>query len=102
LGVGVGVTVGDGHRDYDRDRNRDRTVTKEREPVDRTTVIKKERSDGVETKTIFITTTRLLPRRWVSKLPPPPKREGGRFCNPDFTCSACSAGSVCNSYIEFS
>jgi hypothetical protein len=52
--VGVGVTVGDGHRDYDRDRDRDRTnVIKEREPADRTTVIKKEHDDGVETKTII-------------------------------------------------
>ena len=50
--VGVGVTVGDGHRDYDRDRERT-TVIKEREPVDRTTVIKKEHDDGVETKTII-------------------------------------------------
>ena len=50
--VGVGVTVGEGHRDRDRDRDRT-TVIKEREPVDRTTVIKKERDDGVETKTII-------------------------------------------------
>ena len=50
--VGVGVTVG--HRDYDRDRDRERTtVIKEREPVDRTPVIKKEHDDGVETKTII-------------------------------------------------
>ena len=53
--VGAGVTVGEGHRDYDRDRNRDRstTVIKEREPTDRTTVIKKERGDGVESKTVI-------------------------------------------------
>jgi hypothetical protein len=52
--VGVGVTVGEGHRDNDRDRDRDRTtVIKEREPADRTTVIKKEHGDGVETKTII-------------------------------------------------
>jgi hypothetical protein len=52
--VGVGVTVGDGHRDYDRDRDRDHTtIIREREPADRTTVIKKERDDGVETKTII-------------------------------------------------
>jgi hypothetical protein len=53
--VGAGVTVGEGHRDYDRDRDRDRdrtTVIKEREPTDRT-VIKKERGDGVESKTII-------------------------------------------------
>jgi hypothetical protein len=50
--VGAGVTVGEGHRDYDRDRERDRTtVIKEHEPRDRETVIKKEREDGVETKT---------------------------------------------------
>jgi hypothetical protein len=52
--VGAGVTVGEGHRDYDRDRDRDRTtVIKEREPADRTTVIKKDHDDGVETKTII-------------------------------------------------
>jgi hypothetical protein len=52
--VGAGVTVGEGHRDYDRDRDRDRTtVIKEREPTDRTTVIKKERGDGVERRTII-------------------------------------------------
>ena len=53
--VGAGVTVGAGHGDYDRDRDRDRstTVIKEREPRDRTTVIKKERGDGVESKTII-------------------------------------------------
>jgi hypothetical protein len=49
--VGAGVTVGEGHRDYDRDR--DRTVIKEREPVDRTTVIKKEHPDGVDSKTVI-------------------------------------------------
>ena len=47
--VGAGVTVGQDH--YDRDR--DRTVIKEREPVDRTTVIKKERDDGTESKTVI-------------------------------------------------
>jgi hypothetical protein len=53
VGVGpVGVKVGE-HRNIDRDRDRDRTtVIKEREPSDRTTVIKKEREDGVESKTI--------------------------------------------------
>jgi hypothetical protein len=53
--VGAGVTVGEGHRDYDRDRDRDRatTVIKEREPTDRTTVIKKEHGDGVESKTVI-------------------------------------------------
>jgi hypothetical protein len=58
VGVGVGpvgadVTVGQ-HRDYDRDRDRDRTtVIKEREPTDRTTVIKKENEDGTRSKTII-------------------------------------------------
>lgn len=52
--VGAGVTVGDGHRDYDRDRDRDHTtVIKEREPSDRTTVIKKENDDGTRSKTII-------------------------------------------------
>jgi uncharacterized protein YdeI (BOF family) len=48
--VGAGVTVGDGHRDYDRDRT---TVIKEREPSDRTTVIKKDHDDGTRTKTVI-------------------------------------------------
>lgn len=51
--VGAGVTVGESHRDYDRDRVREKTVIKDREPTDRTTVIKKERGDGVESKTII-------------------------------------------------
>jgi hypothetical protein len=52
--AGAGVTVGEGHRDYDRDRDRDRTtVIKEREPSDRTTVIKKDHDDGTRTKTII-------------------------------------------------
>ena len=52
--VGAGVTVGESHRDYDRDRDRDRTtIIREREPVDRTTVIKKEHPDGVESKTVI-------------------------------------------------
>ena len=51
--VGAGVTIGEGHRDYDRDRVREKTVIKEREPSDRTTIIKKERGDGVESKTII-------------------------------------------------
>jgi hypothetical protein len=52
--VGAGVTVGEGHRDYDRDRDRDRTtVIKEREPTDRTTVIKKDNDDGMRSKTII-------------------------------------------------
>jgi hypothetical protein len=49
--VGAGVTVGAGH---DRDRDRERTtVIKEREPADRTTVIKKEHDDGVRSKTVI-------------------------------------------------
>ncbi len=49
--VGAGVTVGQSP-DY-RDRDRDRTtVIKDREPSDRTTVIKKEDSDGNRSKTI--------------------------------------------------
>jgi hypothetical protein len=51
--VGAGVTVGESHRDYDRDRVREKTVIKEREPTDRTTVIKKERGDGTESKTVI-------------------------------------------------
>lgn len=51
--VGAGVTVGESHRDYDRDRVREKTVIKDREPTDRTTVIKKERGDGGESKTVI-------------------------------------------------
>ena len=52
--VGAGVSVGEGHRDYDRDRDRDHTtVIKEREPTDRTTVIKKENEDGSRSKTVI-------------------------------------------------
>lgn len=51
--VGAGVTVGEGHRDYDRDRVRERTVIKEREPSERTTIIKKDHGDGVESKTVI-------------------------------------------------
>jgi hypothetical protein len=47
--VGAGVTVGQGH-DRDRDRT---TVIKEREPADRTTVIKKENDDGSRSKTVI-------------------------------------------------
>ncbi|MGC2808888.1 MAG: hypothetical protein WA303_00775 [Bradyrhizobium sp.] len=50
--VGAGVSVGEGHRDYDRDRDRT-TVIKEREPSDRTTVIKKDHGDGTRSKTII-------------------------------------------------
>ena len=53
--VGAGVTVGESHdryrdRDYDRDRT---TVVKEREPSDRTTVIKKEDEFGNRSKTVI-------------------------------------------------
>ena len=51
--VGAGVTVGESHHDYDRDRVREKTVIREHEPHDRTTVIKKERGDGVESKTVI-------------------------------------------------
>jgi len=45
------VTVGEGLRDYDRDRDRDRTtVIKEREPSERTTVIKKESDEGTRSR----------------------------------------------------
>jgi hypothetical protein len=51
--AGAGVTVGQS-RDYDRDRDRERTtVIKEREPTDRTTVIKKEHDDGTRSKTVI-------------------------------------------------
>ncbi len=50
--VGAGVTVGEGHRDVVRERERT-TVIKEREPAERTTVIKKDRDDDVRTKTII-------------------------------------------------
>jgi uncharacterized protein YdeI (BOF family) len=49
--VGAGVTVGEGH---DRDRDHDRTtIVKEREPRDRTTVIKKQDEDGNRSKTVI-------------------------------------------------
>jgi hypothetical protein len=51
--VGAGVTVGEGHRDYDRDRVRERTVIREHEPRERTTIIKRDRGDGVESKTVI-------------------------------------------------
>ena len=51
--VGAGVTVGEGHEYRDRDRDRDRTVIKEREPSDRTTVIKKEDEMGNRSKTVI-------------------------------------------------
>src|ERR1700722_19143833 len=51
--VGAGVTVGESHHDYDRDRGRGKTVIKRDEPGDRTTVIKKEDSDGNRSKTVI-------------------------------------------------
>lgn len=51
--VGAGVTVGESHdRNWDRDHH-DTTVIKEREPTDRTTVIKKEDSNGDRSKTVI-------------------------------------------------
>ena len=50
--VGAGISVGESHRDYDRDRDRT-TVIKEREPSERTTVIKKENDEGTRSKTII-------------------------------------------------
>jgi hypothetical protein len=51
--VGAGVTVGEGRHDYDRDRVQEKTVVKKDEPSDRTTVIKKEDSDGNRSKTVI-------------------------------------------------
>jgi hypothetical protein len=50
--VGAGVTVGESHEYRDRDRDRT-TIVKEREPSDRTTVIKKEDADGNRSKTVI-------------------------------------------------
>ncbi len=47
--VGAGVTVGDGHPDRDRER----TVIREREPSERTTIIKKDHDDGTRSKTVI-------------------------------------------------
>ena len=47
--VGAGVTVGQAP-DRDRDRT---TVIKEREPSERTTVIKREHDDGTRSKTVI-------------------------------------------------
>ena len=49
---GVSATVGESHEYRDRDRDRT-TVTKEREPADRKTVIKKEDEFGNREKTII-------------------------------------------------
>jgi hypothetical protein len=50
--VGAGVTVGESREYRDRDRERT-TVIKEREPADRTTVIKKEDEMGNRSKTVI-------------------------------------------------
>jgi hypothetical protein len=50
--VGAGATVGESHEYSDRDRDRT-TVIKEREPVDRKTVIKKEDDLGNREKTVI-------------------------------------------------
>lgn len=51
--VGAGVTVGESHDGY-RERDRDQTtIVRERPAEDRTTVIKKEDSDGNRSKTII-------------------------------------------------
>ena len=53
--VGAGVTVGAAPEYRDRDRDHTTTVIKEREPreTDRTTIIKKDHGDGVESKTVI-------------------------------------------------
>ena len=52
--VGAGVTVGEGRHDYDRNRVEEKTVIKRDAPDrDRTTVIKKEDSDGNRSKTVI-------------------------------------------------
>lgn len=50
--VGAGATVGESHEYRDRDRDRT-TVTKEREPADSKTVIKKEDDLGNREKTVI-------------------------------------------------
>jgi uncharacterized protein YdeI (BOF family) len=50
--VGAGATVGESHEYRDRDRDRT-TVTKEREPADSKTVIKKEDELGNREKTVI-------------------------------------------------
>ena len=52
--VGAGVTVGQSHEYRERDRDRDRTtVIREREPSERTTVIKKQDEFGNRSKTVI-------------------------------------------------
>ena len=50
--VGAGATVGESHEYRDRDRDRT-TITKEREPADSKTVIKKEDELGNREKTVI-------------------------------------------------
>ncbi|WP_158667936.1 hypothetical protein [Bradyrhizobium guangdongense] len=50
--VGAGVTVGQSHEYRERDRDHN-TVIREREPADRTTVIKKEDEFGNRSKTVI-------------------------------------------------
>jgi hypothetical protein len=51
--VGAGVTVGESHyRDRDRDRDRDRVI-REREPREKTTVIKRQDEYGNRSKTVI-------------------------------------------------
>jgi hypothetical protein len=50
--VGAGVTVGESREYRDRDRERT-TVIKEREPANRTTIIKKEDEMGNRSKTVI-------------------------------------------------
>lgn len=50
--VGAGVTVGQSHEYRERDRDHT-TVIREREPADRTTVIKKEDEFGNRSKTVI-------------------------------------------------
>jgi hypothetical protein len=52
--AGAGITVGQSHEYRERDRDHDRTtVIREREPADRTTVIKKEDEFGNRSKTVI-------------------------------------------------
>ena len=50
--AGVGATVGESHEYRDRDRDRTKVI-REREPTDRTTVIKKEDAEGNRSKTVI-------------------------------------------------
>ena len=65
--VGAGVTVGQS-RDYDRDRER-ATAIKEREPAERTTVIRKEHEDGTRDARLSPTAAQKRTLREVGKGP---------------------------------